>query len=169
VSLSKTVIPTGVAHASSGITIDGNFDDWKSQPFQKWTTDKFTYHDFGFTTDDKNVYVYVSVAPGNPGNYKVMQPSGYQITINNRTCDLPLHVNDKLWSLKPGEGGRFSADVWDRTQNHNTRLENAGYLLREKEADGRGNDVMEVAIPIGTFGNDINQSSTFTLKNPNCP
>lgn len=78
-------------------------------------------------------------------------------------------MNDKLWSLKPGEGGRFSADVWDRTQNHDTRLENAGYLLREKEADGRGNDVMEVAIPIGTFGNDINQSSTFTLKNPNCP
>ena len=163
------VIPTGVAHASSGITIDGNFDDWKSQPFQKWTTDKFTYHDVGFTTDDKNVYVYVSMAPGNPGNYKVMQPSGYQITINNRTCDLTLHVNDKLWSLKPGEGGRFSADVWDRTQNHDTRLENAGYLLREKEADGRGNDVMEVAIPIGTFGNDINQSSIFTLKNPNCP
>lgn len=104
-----------------------------------------------------------------PVTIRVMQPSGYQITINNRTCDLTLHVNDKLWSLKSGEGGRFSADVWDRTQNHDTRLENAGYLLREKEADGRGNDVMEVAIPIGTFGNDINQSSTFTLKNPNCP
>lgn len=161
------VIPTEVAHASSGITIDGNFDDWKNQPVQKWTTDKFTYHEVGFTTDDKNVYVYVSMAPGNPGNYKVMQPSGYHITINNHTYDLTLHVYDKLWSLKPGEGGRFSADVWNRATNHDTTLNSAGYLLREKEADGRSNDVMEVAIPLSTFGNDVNQSSTFTLKNPN--
>lgn len=161
------VIPTGVVHASSGITIDGNFDDWKNQPVQKWTTDHFTYHDVGFTTDDKNVYVYVSMAPGNPGNYKVMQPSGYQITINNHTYDLTLHLYDKLWSLQPGEGGRFSADVWDRTKNHDEYLNNAGYILREKEADGRGNDVMEVAIPIKTFGDDVNQSSTFTLKNTN--
>lgn len=160
-------ISTGVAHASSGITIDGNFDDWKNQPVQKWTTDNFTYHDVGFTADDKNVYVYISMAPGNPGNYKVMQPSGYQITINNHTYDLTLHVYDKLWSLKPGEGGRFSADVWDRTKGKDSTLDNAGYLLREKEADGRGNDVMEVAIPLSTFGDDFNQSSTFTLKNPN--
>lgn len=158
---------TGVAYASSGITIDGHFDDWKNQPIEKWTTDKFTYHDVGFTADDKNVYVYVSMAPGNPGNYKVMQPSGYQITINNRTYDLNLHVNDKLWRLKPGEGIRFQADVWDRNRNHDTVLDNAGYLLREKEADGRGNDVMEVAIPLRTFGNDVNQSTTFTLKNYN--
>lgn len=158
------VAPTGVAHASSEIMIDGNFDDWKNQTVQKWTTDKFTYHDIGFTADDKNVYAYVSMAPG---NYKVMQPSGYQITINNHTYDLNFHVYDKLWSLKPGEGGQFSADVWERTKSHDTTLDNAGYMLREKEADGRGNDVMEVAIPLSTFGNDVNQFSTFTLKNPN--
>ena len=158
---------SSVAHASSGITIDGKFDDWKNQPVTKWTTDNYTYHDVGFTTDDKYAYVYVSMAPGNPGNYKVMQPSGYQISINNHTYDLTLSLNDKLWSLKPGEGGWFNADVWDRSKSHDTQLNHAGYLLREKEADGRGNDVMEVAIPLSTFGNDVNQSSTFTLKNPN--
>ena len=158
---------TEVVHVSAGITIDGKFDDWKNQPVEKWTTDQFTYHDVGFVADDQYVYVYVSMAPKNPGNYKVMQPSGYQISINNHTYDLTLHLNDKLWSLQPGEGGRFSADVWNRTKNRDTSLNNAGYLLREKEADGRGNDVMEVAIPISTFGDDLNQSSTFTLKNPN--
>lgn len=158
---------SSVAHASSGITIDGKFDDWKNQPVTKWTTDNYTYHDVGFTSDDKYVYVYVSMAPGNPGNYKVMQPSGYQISINNHTYDLTLSLNDKLWSLKPDEGGWFNADVWDRSKSHDTQLNHAGYLLREKEADGRGNDVMEVAIPLSTFGNDVNQSSTFTLKNPN--
>lgn len=158
---------TEVVHASAGITIDGKFDDWKNQPVEKWTTDKFTYHDVGFVADDQYVYVYVSMAPKNPGNYKVMQPSGYQISINNHTYDLTLHLYDKLWSLQPGEGGRFSADVWDRAKNRDTSLDNAGYLLREKETDGRGNDVMEVAIPISTFGDDLNQSSTFTLKNPN--
>lgn len=158
---------SSVAHASSGITIDGKFDDWKSQPVTKWTTDNYTYHDVGFTTDDKYAYVYVSMAPGNPGNYKVMQPSGYQISINNHTYDLSLHIYDKLWSLKPGEGGWFSADVWDRSKSKDTTLEHAGYLLREKEADGRGNDVMEVAVPLSTFGDDVNQSSTFSLKNPN--
>lgn len=161
------ITATGVAHASSGVTIDGHFDDWKNQPITKWTTDNYTYHDVGFTTDDQYVYVYVSMAPGNPGNYKVMQPSGYQISINHHTYDLSLHIYDKLWSLKPGEGGWFDADVWDRTKNHDTTLNHAGYLLREKEADGRGNDVMEVAIPLSTFGDDANQSSTFTLKNPN--
>lgn len=158
---------TGVAHASSGITIDGKFDDWKSQPITKWTTDNYTYHEVGFTTDDKYAYVYVSMAPGNPGNYKVMQPSGYQITINNHTYDLSLHIYDKLWSLKPGEGGWFDADVCDRSKNQDKALNHAGYLLREKEADGRGNDVMEVAIPLSTFGKEVNQSSTFSLKNPN--
>lgn len=158
---------SSVAHASSGITIDGKFDDWKSQPVTKWTTDNYTYHDVGFTTDDKYAYVYVSMAPGNPGNYKVMQPSGYQISINNHTYDLSLHIYDKLWSLKPGEGGWFSADVWDRSKGKDITLEHAGYLLREKEADGRGNDVMEVAVPLSTFGDDVNQSSTFSLKNPN--
>lgn len=102
---------TEVVHASAGITIDGKFDDWKNQPVEKWTTDKFTYHDVGFVADDQYVYVYVSMAPKNPGNYKVMQPSGYQISINNHTYDLTLHLYDKLWSLQPGEGGRFSADV----------------------------------------------------------
>lgn len=61
----------------------------------------------------------------------------------------------------------MDTDVWDRAKNRDTLLDNAGYLLREKETDGRGNDVMEVAIPISTFGDDLNQSSTFTLKNPN--
>lgn len=156
-----------VAHAASGITIDGKFDDWKNQPIEKWTTDRFTYHDVGFIADDKYVYVYVSMAPGNPGNYKVMQPSGYEITINNHIYDLSLHVTDKLRTLNPGEGLKFQADVWDRTRYHDTVLDNAGYLYREKEADGRGNDVMEVAIPLSTFGDDVNQSSTFTLKNGN--
>ncbi len=167
VALVTLIGSMGVAHASSGVNIDGNFDDWKSQPIEKWTTDNFTYHDVGFTTDDKYAYIYVSMAPGNPGNYKTMQPSGYQISINNHTYDLTLHVYDKLWTLKPGEGGRFDADVWDRSGNRDTNLSNAGYMLREKEADGRGNDVMEVAIPLSTFGADANQSATFTLKNPN--
>ena len=70
---------TEVVHVSAGITIDGKFDDWKNQPVEKWTTDQFTYHDVGFVADDQYVYVYVSMAPKNPGNYKVMQPSGYQI------------------------------------------------------------------------------------------
>lgn len=156
-----------VAHASSGITIDGKFDDWKSQPIHKWATDDRTIHDVGFTSDSKNLYVYVSIAPGNSDNYKTMQPSGYEITINHHTYDLTLHINDYLWSLKPGEGGRFDADVWSRTRGKDSVLNNAGYLLREKEADGRGNDVMEVAIPLKAFGDDVNQSSTFTLKNSN--
>ena len=69
--------------------------------------------------------------------------------------------------MKPGESGWFSADVWNRSTYQDTNLEHAGYILREKEADGRGNDVMKVAIPLSTFGKDVNQSSIFKLKNPN--
>ena len=123
---------TEVVHVSAGITIDGKFDDWKNQPVEKWTTDQFTYHDVGFVADDQYVYVYVSMAPKNPGNYKVMQPSGYQISINNHTYDLTLHLNDKLWSLQPGEGGRFSADVWNRTKNRDTSLTPATYYVKKK-------------------------------------
>lgn len=164
--LSLTFVPTSV-EASSSVSTDSHFSDWQNRPIEKWTTDKFTYHDVGLAADDQNVYLYVSMAPGNPGAYKVMQPSGYQISINNHIYDLTLHLNDKLWSLKPGEGGWFSADVWNRSTYQDTNLEHAGYILREKEADGRENDVMKVAIPLSTFGKDVNQSSIFKLKNPN--
>lgn len=166
-----------VAHASSGITIDGKFDDWKSQPIQKWTTDKYTYHDVGFTTDDKYVYVYINMSPHNrvsnknQTGYSNMMPTGYKITINHHTYDLSLHLNYKnvdpgAGGFKVGEGTWFNADVWDEHGNHDTFLDNAGYLLREKK-DDTYSDAMEVAIPLKTFGDDVNQSSTFTLKNSN--
>lgn len=167
-----------VAHASSGITIDGKFDDWKSQPIQKWTTDKYTYHDVGFTTDDKYVYVYINMSPHNrvsnknQTGYNNMMPTGYKITINHHTYDLSLHLNYKnvdpgAGGFKVGEGTWFDADLWDEHGNHDTFLDNAGYLLREKK-DDTYSDAMEVAIPLKAFSrDDVNQSSTFTLKNSN--
>lgn len=152
-------------HAAGGITIDGKFDDWKNQPIQKWTTDNFTYHEVGLTADDKNLYLYVSMAPGNPGGYKKMMPTDYHVTINNHTYDLTLDVYSLLWSIQRGQSKEFNVGVWDGKNNKYEALKNAGYLSAEK-APGDDNQVMEAAIPLSTFGDDVNQSATFTLKNP---
>lgn len=139
--------------------------EWKENgyPTEDWTTDHFTYHQIGFINDPKNnqLLLYVNMNRDEMGNYTSLQPSGYQIKINNHIYDLTLH---DTWKIKKGQPTSAGLDVWDRTRNH---PENRDTGCRYY-SNSNGVQSAIVSIPYSVFNKeDLNASTNITMQNTN--
>lgn len=157
---------------TSSVAMASPASDWSGRPVEYWTTDNFTYHSVGFDNDaqSQNLLLYVDMNPdtvpdheGHQGNYSVLQPSGYTITVNNHTYNLDLrNISDKQYGPK-NKSYQIGIGVWDSNAGKYRTYDNAG----EMYVDGDGHQSCLVKIPYEAFGNDINGSSEMTLTNSN--
>lgn len=149
--------------------------EWKENgyPTEDWTTDKFTYHQIGFINDLKNnqLLLYVDICPdsetnrnsnGYKGNYRQLQPRGYNIKIGNATTySVDLDVNP--WNIQNGKSGYARIGVWDPQTNQYKTKDNLCHYYAD--SDGRQSAIIK--IPYNMFNrDDLNGSTEMTIQNP---
>ncbi|MBL3531650.1 hypothetical protein JMJ99_09750 [Companilactobacillus zhachilii] len=80
-----------------GITIDGNFDDWKDKPMvdiqNPWRTDPIK--ESSLLTDGKYIYYYITMSKSGKDNYP-MQVNSYELTVGGKMHDINIK---NAWDL----------------------------------------------------------------------
>lgn len=158
---SASQITSGIAQGTS-IKIDGTYNEW--DPYeQTWTHTDSNGRQFqnkvAFVVDGDNVYVYVKMTQN-----RDMQSSEYYVTVNGKT--FKLDPENRFNRKSSPSSMKFNVSVQEMTSAGSKENNDVGYGYYSRT--GSGNDIVqqiEFSVPLSSFGDDINQSSTFTFKN----
>lgn len=160
------------ANNKFGITIDGNFDDWKNKPktdidFGK--ADDFNIKRGVLLADQNNIYFYIDMSPKQGVGYTNLQPSGYELTVGNKAYSLT--INNAL-NLKTNEIRKTNVNVWEHDSTGAYLSDNVGKACLTRVSNdalvkGGITDKMEVMIPLSALKVSGTTEQKISLHNGN--
>lgn len=160
---------------SSGITIDGYYDDWEDKPMSMltWNNNNGTaHHDVSLLKDDDYIYIYVKMHP----NYNSPMPIDFiNLLINNKECQMVVRYANAQNTIDWGhqvdlsKNGTFTG-LHPFTSYPDNSLGDAAITVSK----GNPNDRMEIRINIKDLEKvmnlsegTINNGSQIKLSMPN--
>jgi len=158
----------------ANINIDGGFDDWSDITKTKIreTGDDYNVKEGALLQYNGDVYIYINMSPHMGNGYAALQPSGYKLTIGNKTYDLTVkNTNgDKYTSLNStGETKNIIMDIYDSQDNKYVGKPAGvdGSVTRKATDAGGDTDIFEIKIPLKDFVGSSDDGQTISLVNHN--
>lgn len=160
---------------TSGISIDGYFDDWEDKPMSvlTWNNNNGNaFHDVSLIKDEEFIYIYLGM---HPSYHSELPVNAIYLSINNQECQLFVrYANDKNtvdWSreVKLNHAGTY-LDLHPFTYYPDNALGDAAATIY----NGNTRDQLEIRISIkelekvmGLKEGTINTGSQIKLRMPN--
>lgn len=170
----QAAVTSNPANNTSGIKIDGNFDDWKDKPITDITsgTDDYNVKHESLLADQNNIYFYLDMSPEHGNGYRDMQTAGYEMTVGDRQFSLRMIDLSNLQENKP-QKVRFQ--IWEDDANNQGRVnkastETVAYVNKvpinvDKRIVHGYTDELEFKMPLSELGITGTTSQEITMTN----
>lgn len=144
-----------------GITIDGNFDDWKDKPMvdfkNPWDTDPVK--EASLLTDGKYIYYYVTMSKTGKANYP-MQVNDYELTVGGK-----MHVIYIKNANNLPENANRTVMLQD-TSVGDYNMVNSPAIVHTYAKNGNLYASMEAKIPFSDLHGSVAGDQDISMKTP---
>lgn len=88
----QAAVTSNPTNDTTGIKIDGHFDDWKDKPITDITsgTDDYNIKHESLLADQNNIYFYLNMSPEHGYGYVNIQTDGYTLTVGDKKFNISI-------------------------------------------------------------------------------
>lgn len=172
----QAAVTSNPANNTSGIKIDGNFDDWKDKPITniKSGNDDYNIKHESLLADQNNIYFYLDMSPEHGYGYSTIQPSGYELTVGDKEYSLTVQ---NPYGLQVNKPRKTTLQIWEHDKYGYGKVNKVStkaevYLNRVPvnvdKGVGQGyTEEMEFKLPLSELGITGTTSQEITMTNRN--
>lgn len=171
----QAAVTSNSTNDTSGIKIDGNFDDWKDKPINdiKSGNDDYNIKHESLLADQDNIYFFLDMSPLHGYGYVNLQPSGYELTVGDRKYS--LNVEDNPYDLEVNKPKKVHLYIYEHDNIGNiSKLSSKAEVYVTKvpinvdKGVGQGyTQKMEFKLPLSELGITGTTSQDITMTNRN--
>ncbi|MGQ2375947.1 Firmicu-CTERM sorting domain-containing protein [Companilactobacillus zhachilii] len=172
----QAAVTSNPTNDTTGIKIDGHFDDWKDKPITDITsgTDDYNIKHESLLADQNNIYFYVNMSPEHGHGYDTIQPSGYELTVGDKQFSLTVQ---NPYNLQVNQPRKVNLQIWEDDKAGEGKINKVStkadvYLNRIPISVDKGvgqgyTEEMEFKLPLSELGITGTTSQEITMTNRN--
>ncbi|MCH4057248.1 Firmicu-CTERM sorting domain-containing protein [Lapidilactobacillus gannanensis] len=150
------------------IVIDGAFDDWSDVQKTKlrFSDGDYNAHNAALLQYDGNLYLYINMDPHRGASYNDFQPTTYNFKIGTQSYDVKIvKANGQPYQQLKQIGDTERVAMAHNVGEINVLTGSEGYVTRMETSTGGRTDVMEIKVPVKSFGGAADDGQTITMTN----
>lgn len=172
----QAAVTSNPTNDTTGIKIDGHFDDWKDKPITdiKSGNDDYNIKHESLLADQNNIYFYLNMSPEHGYGYSTIQPSGYELTVGDKQFSLTVQ---NPYNLQVNQPRKVNLQIWEHDKAGYGKVNKVTtkadvYLNRipinVDKGVGQGyTEEMEFKLPLSELGITGTTSQEITMTNRN--
>ncbi|CAJ1189037.1 hypothetical protein CPR19088_GLDEOEPO_01974 [Companilactobacillus paralimentarius] len=171
----QAAVTSNPANNTSGIKIDGNFDDWKDKPITdiKSGNDNYNIKHESLLADQNNIYFYLDMSPEHGYGYVNIQTDGYTLTVGDKKFN--ISIKHEPYNLEVNKPQRVNLWIYEEDNIGNVNKESTkaeAYVdkvpVNVDKGVGQGyTQKLEFKLPLSELGITGTTSQEITMTNRN--